>query len=76
MAFKVLKIDRVFISEILTNRDNFELVKSIIKIGRQFKYNIIIEGIETLEQKRKILEITDSVSYQGYSILVEQYHRK
>jgi len=66
LAFKVLKIDRVFISEILTNKDNFELVKSIIKIGRQFKYNIIIEGIETLEQKRKILEITDSVSYQGF----------
>jgi len=66
LAFKVLKIDRVFISEILTNKDNFELVKSIIKIGKQFKYNIIIEGIETMEQKRKILEITDKVSYQGF----------
>ncbi len=66
LAFKVLKIDRVFISEILTNQDNFELVKSIIRIGQQFKYNIIIEGIETIEQKRKILEITDSVSYQGF----------
>ncbi len=57
MAFKVLKIDRVFISEILTKSDNFELVKSIIRIGQQFKYYIIIEGIETIEQKRKILEI-------------------
>jgi len=66
LAFKVLKIDRVFINEILTNQDNFELVKSIIKIGKQFKYNIIIEGIETKEQKRKILEITDDVSYQGF----------
>jgi diguanylate cyclase (GGDEF)-like protein/PAS domain S-box-containing protein len=66
LSFKVLKIDRVFINEILTNQDNFELVKSIIKIGKQFKYNIIVEGIETAEQKRKILEITDDVSYQGF----------
>jgi len=66
LSFKVLKIDRVFINEILTNEDNFELVKSIIKIGKQFKYNIIVEGIETQEQKSKILEITDDVSYQGF----------
>jgi len=66
LSFKVLKIDRVFINEILINEDNLELVKSIIKIGRQFKYKIIVEGIETLEQKQKILEINKDVSYQGF----------
>jgi len=66
LSFKVLKIDRIFVNEILINDDNLELVKSIIKIGKQFKYKIIVEGIETLEQKNKILEINKDVSYQGF----------
>ena len=66
LSFKVLKIDRVFTAEILTNPDNQTLIKSIIAIGQQFNYTIIIEGIETQEQKEKVLEIDDSVSYQGY----------
>ena len=66
LSFKVLKIDRIFTAEILTNPDNQTLIKSIIAIGHQFNYTIIIEGIETQEQKEKVLEIDDSVSYQGF----------
>ncbi len=66
LSFKVLKIDRVFTAEILTNPDNQTLIKSIIAIGHQFNYTIIVEGIETKEQKEKVLEIDDSVSYQGF----------
>ncbi|NEW60955.1 EAL domain-containing protein [Sulfurovum sp. bin170] len=66
LSFKVLKIDRFFIAEIFTNEDDLKLVESIIGIGKQFNYKIIIEGIETMEQKRKILEINDDVCYQGF----------
>jgi diguanylate cyclase (GGDEF)-like protein len=66
LSFKVLKIDRVFISEVLINDDDLELVKSIIGIGKQFNYKVIVEGIETQEQRKKILEIDDSVCYQGF----------
>ncbi len=66
LSFKVLKIDRVFVNEILIDDDNLELIKSIIKIGKQFNYKIIVEGIETLAQKKKILEIDSNVSYQGF----------
>ncbi len=66
LSFKILKIDRVFITEILTNKDDQELVKSIIAIGQQFNYKIVIEGIETEEQRQKILEINQEVCYQGY----------
>ena len=66
LSFKVLKIDRVFVNEILIDDDNLELIKSIIKIGKQFNYKIIVEGIETLAQKKKILEIDSDVSYQGF----------
>jgi len=66
LSFKVLKIDRFFVREILSNEDNLELVKSIISIGKQFNYKIIVEGIETIEQKNRILEIDEDVSYQGF----------
>jgi diguanylate cyclase (GGDEF)-like protein/PAS domain S-box-containing protein len=66
LSFKVLKIDRVFINEILMNEDDLELVKSIIGIGKQFNYKIIVEGIETHEQKKKIFEIDNNVCYQGF----------
>jgi len=66
LSFKILKIDRIFITEILTNKDDQELVKSIIAIGQQFNYKIIVEGIETQEQKEKILAINQEVCYQGY----------
>jgi len=66
LSFKVLKIDRFFVSEILSNEDDLELVKSIIGIGKQFNYKIIVEGIETQEQKKKIFQIDRDVSYQGF----------
>jgi sensor c-di-GMP phosphodiesterase-like protein len=42
------------------------LVESIIGIGKLFNYQIIVEGIETIEQKNKILKINEDVSYQGF----------
>ncbi len=66
MAFKVLKIDKTFISDILTNPDSQELVKSIIAIGKQFNYKIIIEGIENEQQREALMKIDDSIYYQGY----------
>ena len=66
MAFKVLKIDKIFINDILTNQDSQELVKSIIAIGKQFNYKIIIEGIEKESQREQLMKIDDSIYYQGY----------
>ena len=65
-AFKVLKIDKFFIKDMLVNIDNQELVKNIISIGKQFKYKIIIEGVETHEQKERIKELDSNVFYQGF----------
>jgi len=66
IAFKVLKIDKIFIDDIMTNQDNQELVKSIIAIGKQFNYKVIIEGVETEEQKAQLMKIDESIHYQGY----------
>ena len=65
-AFKVLKIDQVFTKDILTNQDNKELVKSIIDIGKQFNYKIIIEGVETEQQRAELMHLDSSIYYQGY----------
>lgn len=66
LSFKVLKIDRLFITNIVNNQDDQELVKSIIDIGKQFNYKIIIEGIETEEQKNKLISLDANIYYQGY----------
>lgn len=65
-AFKVLKIDKTFVTDIETNEDSYELVKSIVAIGKQFNYKIIVEGIETEEQKEKLMYIDKDVYYQGF----------
>jgi diguanylate cyclase (GGDEF)-like protein/PAS domain S-box-containing protein len=65
-AFKVLKIDKIFTKDIISNKDNEELVKSIIAIGKQFNYKIIIEGVEEEEQKKKLMSLDNDVYYQGY----------
>ncbi|CAA6799952.1 MAG: diguanylate cyclase/phosphodiesterase (GGDEF & EAL domains) with PAS/PAC sensor(s) [uncultured Sulfurovum sp.] len=79
-AFKVLKIDKVFTRDILTNKDNQELVKSIIAIGKQFNYKIIIEGVETEQQREEIMLIDDSIYYQGFlcskAIPAKEFERK
>lgn len=65
-SFKVLKIDKIFIQDMLVNIDNQELVKNIISIGKQFKYKIIVEGVETQEQKEKLISLDSNVFYQGF----------
>jgi len=68
LSFSVLKIDREFICDLSHNEDNITLIRTIVEIGKQFNYNIVVEGIEEESQKEIIKEINDSLSYQGYLI--------
>jgi diguanylate cyclase (GGDEF)-like protein len=65
-SFKVLKIDKIFTQDMLTNEDNQELIKSIIAIGKQFNYKVIIEGVETEQQRVELMNLDDSIYYQGF----------
>ena len=79
LSFSILKIDREFTHDMLYNQDSMMLVKSIVEIGKQFKYNITVEGIEEESQKQVIRELDDSLSYQGFLIsppIPEQAFRK
>ena len=66
LAFSVLKIDREFVKDILTNQEDRFLVESIIMIAKRFNYRIVVEGIEKEEQKTLIQSMDPTVSYQGY----------
>ncbi len=60
-----LKIDRAFISEILTRPDDVSIVRAIISLAHSLRLKVVAEGVETPEQ----LEILRSLGcdhYQGY----------
>jgi diguanylate cyclase (GGDEF)-like protein/PAS domain S-box-containing protein len=66
LSFSVLKIDREFVKDILTNNEDRFLVESIILIAKKFGYHIVVEGIETKEQRDFIKNMDRTISYQGY----------
>ncbi len=65
-SFSVLKIDREFIKDIMDEPENIFLVESIISIGKKLGYRIVVEGIETEEQKNLLKGIDDTLRYQGF----------
>jgi len=66
LSFNTLKIDREFVKNIETRPQDLRLMKTILDIGRQFNYNIVIEGIEQEEQKELLHKLDPKLSYQGY----------
>ena len=64
-SVNTLKIDRSFINDIVNNKGGAPLVKTIIDMGKNFKLNIIAEGVETKEQ-RDFLKSNDCDLAQGY----------
>ena len=41
-------------------------MSTILDIGRQFNYNIVIEGIEDKKQKNLLIGLDENLNYQGY----------
>jgi diguanylate cyclase (GGDEF)-like protein len=66
LSFSVLKIDKEFIFDLEHNADNEILIRTIVEIAKQFNYSIVVEGIETSEQKEIIRAIDHNLSYQGF----------
>ncbi|MGB5506959.1 MAG: EAL domain-containing protein, partial [Sulfurovum sp.] len=66
LSFDTLKIDMEFIKDIEYKQDDIILVKTILDIGKQFNYHIVVEGIEEEKQKELLLDIDKDLVYQGY----------
>ncbi|MEA3417924.1 MAG: EAL domain-containing protein [Campylobacterota bacterium] len=80
LSFSVLKIDREFVKDMIQNPNDLFLVKNIIEIGKKLNYRIVVEGIETEEQKDILKKIDDTMSYQGFlfspAISAEEFEKK
>ncbi|HXF42540.1 MAG TPA: EAL domain-containing protein [Pyrinomonadaceae bacterium] len=65
LPIETLKIDRSFVSAMESNRQNGEIVKTIIALGKILGIEIIAEGIETVHQLHQ-LRILGCNYGQGY----------
>ncbi|MBO8144288.1 MAG: EAL domain-containing protein [Thermodesulfobacterium sp.] len=65
IPFDILKIDRIFIKEMLKSRKETALVKNIIDIGHSFGMKVLAEGVETKEQLQ-YLDIMGCDYVQGF----------
>jgi diguanylate cyclase (GGDEF)-like protein/PAS domain S-box-containing protein len=61
----VLKIDMSFVQEILLNKQDLEIVKTIILLGNSLNLKLVAEGVETQGQCDALLDIGCKVG-QGY----------
>ncbi len=60
-----LKIDKSFVSEVLTDPSTAAIVKSIIALGQNLGLDVIAEGVETPEQTQFLAD-AGCRSFQGY----------
>ncbi|PKG39264.1 hypothetical protein CXF74_09495 [Psychromonas sp. Urea-02u-13] len=65
LPLDVLKIDKCFIDNCVTNRDDHMVVRTIIQLGQNLGMKIVAEGIEH-EEQRQLLEDENCEYYQGY----------
>jgi diguanylate cyclase (GGDEF)-like protein len=60
-----LKIDRSFIREVVSSRDDAEIVRAIVSLAHSLHLKVIAEGVETAEQLT-FLRSLGCDQYQGY----------
>ena len=65
MPLDRLKIDQSFVRDLVTDRNDAAIVKSIITLGRQFHLHVVAEGVETQEQMN-FLRVNGCDEIQGY----------
>lgn len=52
-----LKLHRAFVSDIVTNSKTMELMKSMLFLAKNLSSEVIVEGVETEEQKRILIDL-------------------
>jgi diguanylate cyclase (GGDEF)-like protein/PAS domain S-box-containing protein len=53
-AVDVLKIDRSFIRDMADDGDKAELVKNIVRLAADLQLDVVAEGVETVDQRRRL----------------------
>lgn len=62
-----LKIERMFVRDILTDQDDLTLVKTIINMGKNLGLDVVAEGVEN-QQQFEVLKSAGCAKFQGYWI--------
>ncbi len=52
-----LKVDRAFVRDIVSNESDAALVETVLTLGRRMDLTVVAEGIETEEQRARLLEL-------------------
>ena len=65
LPLDMLKIDRSFVLELLTNRNDAVIARTIIALGRSLGLRVLAEGVETNAQRDFLFE-HGCDAYQGY----------
>jgi|GEM_PF-5469030 len=65
LSVSTLKIDRVFITDIIENQEDTEITKAAIDMAKALHLNTVAEGIE-LETQARILEDMGCINAQGF----------
>ena len=52
-----LKVDRAFVRDIVSNDSDAALVETVLTLGRRMDLTVVAEGIETEEQRERLLEL-------------------
>jgi EAL domain-containing protein (putative c-di-GMP-specific phosphodiesterase class I) len=60
-----IKIDRAFISDVMSNRIDADIVRTIIALAQALEVKVIAEGVETAQQ-RQFLKEQNCHYAQGY----------
>ena len=61
----IMKIDMSFVRDMLNNKHDFEIVKTIISLGHSMGLKLVAEGVETLEQQQALSTLGCEIG-QGY----------
>jgi predicted signal transduction protein with EAL and GGDEF domain len=63
--FDLIKIDRAFVSDLMTSRHSMAIVRAVIGLGRSLGVPVLAEGVETMQQRDFLFEVGCS-AIQGY----------
>jgi EAL domain-containing protein (putative c-di-GMP-specific phosphodiesterase class I) len=65
LPLDMLKIDRSFVLDLLTNENDAVIARTIIALGRSLGLRVLAEGVETTAQRDFLFE-HGCDAYQGY----------
>lgn len=65
IPINTLKIDKSFIDKICKDNKSLSIIECIIELSKKLNYNVIAEGVESLEQK-ELLKKMGCTYIQGY----------